>query len=270
MNASQLPGTTEHQRLLRAIAAQYAHDDRVLAVVVFGSLGRGSWDQYSDLDLDVVIVDGVTLDAVEEARQLFAALGEPMATLVPDGDDAVDVMLVSLMMVSIRYHPLGSTSPNIVDSLVVLSGRLGHEEVVAAGLANRQERSVEPADLLAACVRSAVIVDVCLHRRQVWVGYLVLHQAREQLLRLFAVAHGMVRPYHGFEAAADASLRASLGRTVSEARLPALQRALLSLLDVLEHDLEGLSAGMAQLTEAQRQVVTELRARQAQLDLTGE
>ena len=42
MLASTYPGTAEHQALLRAIAEQYAADDRVLAVSVFGSLGRGT------------------------------------------------------------------------------------------------------------------------------------------------------------------------------------------------------------------------------------
>ena len=54
VESTMYPGTPEHQALLRAIAEQYADDDRVLAVSVFGSLGRGTWDQYSDLDLDVV------------------------------------------------------------------------------------------------------------------------------------------------------------------------------------------------------------------------
>lgn len=37
------PGTPQHQSLLRAIVAFYQHDSRVLAVIVFGSLGRGGW-----------------------------------------------------------------------------------------------------------------------------------------------------------------------------------------------------------------------------------
>jgi predicted nucleotidyltransferase len=74
--SGRLPGTPEHQRLLRAIADQYAGDNRVLAVSVFGSLGRGTWDAYSDLDLDVVLADGVTLDAPEEAQRLCVAIGD--------------------------------------------------------------------------------------------------------------------------------------------------------------------------------------------------
>ena len=174
----------------------------MLAVSVFGSLGRGTWDQYSDLDLDVVAIDGLTLDVPEEVRRLCESIGQVLVVGVSRiRDDAADVVLASLMELSIRYHPLQSTSPNIVDSLVVLAGPLNHATIVAAGLANRTVRPPDVADLLGACVRQAVNVDASLHRRRFWRGYLVLHEAREQLLRLFAASHGAVRPYHEFEAA---------------------------------------------------------------------
>jgi len=262
----EYPGTPEHQRLLRAITERYAADERVLAVAVFGSLGRGTWDPYSDLDLDVVTIDGLTLDVPEEVRRLCASIGEEPAVVVPDRDDAADVVLASLMGFSIRYHPLATTSPNIVDSLVVLAGRIDRAAIVEAGLANRRARSPDMADLVGACVRHAVNVDVSLHRRRFWLAYLVLHEAREGVLRIFASSRGAQRPYHGLEAA-DQALKTCVGRTLPRHDLPSLQRALLALLDLLEHDLAALSAGQAHLTEAQRTIVAQLRARQAALDL---
>jgi predicted nucleotidyltransferase len=263
------PGTPEHQALLRAIAEAYTDDDRVLAVAVFGSLGRGTWDEYSDLDLDVVTVDGVTLDAPEEVRRLCQMFGQEPVVIVPDRDDAADVVLASLMELSIRYHPLQSTSPNIVDSLVVLAGRLDHTAIVAAGLANRKRRPPDVAELVGACVRQVVTTDAKLHRRTFWLAYLVLHQARERLLELFAGTHGGQRTYHAIDAAPDQALRVRLGKTLPGDDLPSLQRAFLGMLDLLEHDLDALSAGQARLTEAQRQVVAQLRARQANLDLSA-
>jgi predicted nucleotidyltransferase len=91
------PGGPEHQRLLRAIAEHYADDDRLLAVTVFGSVGRGTWDEFSDLDLDVVIADEVTLDVVDEVRLLCRGLGQQPVVIVLDRDDAADVVLASLM-----------------------------------------------------------------------------------------------------------------------------------------------------------------------------
>jgi predicted nucleotidyltransferase len=70
LNDDEYPGTARHRALLRAVATYYARDDRVLAVIVFGSLGRANWDRYSDLDLDIVIADGTDLDALEEIARL--------------------------------------------------------------------------------------------------------------------------------------------------------------------------------------------------------
>src|SRR5690349_16425433 len=106
------PGTPAQQALLRAIVEQYTDDERIRAVAVFGSLGRGTWDEFSDLDLDVVTVDGLTLDVLAEVRRLCEAIGQEPVVLLPYGADAADVVLTSLMELSIRYHPLGTTKPN--------------------------------------------------------------------------------------------------------------------------------------------------------------
>src|SRR5262245_16109948 len=118
MDADDYPGNPQQQRVLRAVTSFYADDPRVLAVAVFGSLGRGNWDDYSDLDLDVVLVDGVGVEPAPELHRLCAALatgGEQAALVVADGPDEGHVVLASVLGVSIRYHPLAATSPNIVD-----------------------------------------------------------------------------------------------------------------------------------------------------------
>jgi predicted nucleotidyltransferase len=270
MRPPTYPGGPEHQRLLQAIAEYYADDDRVLAVIVFGSVGRGTWDEYSDLDLDVVVADGVTLDVPGEVRQLCDRLGLAPVIIVPVRDNAADVVLASLLEFSIWYHPLRSTSANIVESMVVLTGRLDRAEIAAAGLKNRRPHAASLADLLGACIRQVVTLDAKLHRRTFWLSYLVLYEARDWLLRLIAACRGAQRPYHMVDAISDRSLRVRLGRTLPHDDLPSLQEAFLALLDVLDHDLETLTVGQARLTEAQRQILAQLRARQANLDLSTE
>src|SRR5512136_1789249 len=99
------PGTPQHQAILRAIVDHYENDPRILAVAVFGSLGRGNWDQYSDIDLDVVIADQVGLAVIEELTRLclaFEPLGEHLAMIIPDDTDAGDVVFESLLQLSAR------------------------------------------------------------------------------------------------------------------------------------------------------------------------
>jgi hypothetical protein len=147
----------------------------MLAAIVFGSLGRGTWDAYSDLDLDVVIADGVTLDVTEEVRRMCEALREHPAVILLDGGDEAHVVLDSLIQMSVRYHPLHSTSPNIVDIMQILTGRIGHADIYAAGSANAKPRSPALTELVSAWARirrGLAVLDlvdqaVAVHRARV-------------------------------------------------------------------------------------------------------
>lgn len=264
------PGTPQHQALLRVVVDHYREDARVLAVAVFGSLGRGDWDRYSDIDLDVVITDGTRLDPLHELRRVgdaFQTIGEKVAVIIPDDDDAGDLLLESLMQLSIRYHPLAHTSPNILDSLHLLSGRLTAAAIVAAGVAN--PRAVHPplAQLVDQCVRYAAVVQTCLLRERRWLTLELLHRMRGLLLEIFSRTHGGARAHQTFEREADARLQARLGATLPQYDLPSLQQALERLLMLLEDDLESLSNGQVALTHSHQTVIRHIRqgdpARQA-------
>jgi predicted nucleotidyltransferase len=256
------PGTAQHQALLKALVSRYESDPRILAVIVFGSLGRGTWDAYSDLDCDIVVADDVRIDALHELQSLdesFAALGERIALIVPDDDDAGDVQLESLMQLSIRYHPLAQTSPNIVESMKVLAGRVDHATIAAAGEANRNLANPPPSQLLDACVRYAVYANICLHRDQIWSTVEVLHRMRGLLMEMFAYAHGGERAYQFFQSEADKQVQARLGATLPSYNMAALRESLAKLLDILEDDLGYLTDGQVQLTNMHRAVLNRVR-----------
>jgi hypothetical protein len=175
--ADRYPGTPAHQALLAAVVAHYRADPRVLAVGLFGSLARGTWDQYADLDLDIVVRDGVWVDVPAELARLcaaFAPVGERAALIVVQHADRGDVVLASLRELSVRYHRLSITSPNIVDSLLVLAGSLDAAAIRSAGEANRAPGVTPSAALQAlqtmldACLRYAVEVDLALRRGRLW------------------------------------------------------------------------------------------------------
>jgi hypothetical protein len=268
--APAFPGTARHQALLRAVVDHYAGDPRVLAVAVFSSLGRGTWDDYSDLDLDVVMADEARIDPCAELARLcasFAPLGESALLVVPDGEDAGDVVLDSLTELSVRYHPLRATSPNIVDSLYLLTGRLDAGAIRAAGLANRRPPGPSQAGPLDRFARLAVSADVALQRRQFWRALQLLELLRGMLLLTFALSRGGTRPYHVFQAEAGDDLRARVGATLPRHSLRSAQEALTALLDIAEHDLGALSNGGIQLSAAHRAVLARVRERQATLRL---
>jgi predicted nucleotidyltransferase len=264
MERNDLPGTLQHQRILRSIVSYYENDPRILAVIVFGSLGRGNWDGYSDLDLDVVVVDAVEIDVETELMCLGASLAsidEHIALLIPYDDEA-DVVFKSLMELSIRYHPILSTSPAIIDSMLLLSGRIERSAIENAGLANRESGGEPLGRELDRCVRYALEVDSALQRGYLWSAIELLHYVRKSIMKLFARSHQGERDYQFFQKEAAERLQVRLGSTLPSYDLKSAKESLAKFLDLLKHDLEALTDGQVQLTEAHSELLTSIASRQ--------
>jgi len=264
-----LPGAASHRAVLGALRAHYASDPRALAFSLFGSLARGDWDEYSDLDLDVVLRDD-ELDELIDTRQeverlvpVLEAVGERIALVVPRGQESIDLVLLPLLEISIRYHTLATTSPNIVESVEVLAGSLTTEQVRAAGLVNMEHDETPPIELLDACLRYALETDFSMRRGEPWLAIELLHRARNLLMELFAQTHGGARPVQAFDALADPALQARLGATLPLYDLPSMWRAHQAMLDLLEHGIPAFSNGQAGLSAGQQQVLSAIRGRVA-------
>lgn len=263
-----LPGTLQHQKILHSITSYYENDPRILAITVFGSLGRGSWDCYSDLDLDVVIADTIEIDVETELIRLCASLAsidEQIALLIPDDDEA-DVVFKSLMELSIRYHPLSNTSPNIVDSMVLLSGRIDRSTIETAGLANRKVDDEPLERELDRCIRYALEVDSALHRGYLWSAIELLHYMRHSIMDLFTRSHHGQRAYQFFQKEADKKMQARLGDTLPRYDLKTAQESLVQFIDILTNDLGKLTEGQLQLTGTYTELLAAIRSRQDDLE----
>jgi hypothetical protein len=255
------PGGPEHQRLLRAMTAYHTHQPWALAFSVFGSVARGGWDAHSDLDLDVVIADGVVIEPVAEITRLCAAIGERPALIASRRGDDGDVVLDSLAEFSIRYHPLAATSPNIVTSMRMLWGRIGEEQARTAGLANARPPDQAPQTLVALAVRAALGGATALARGRLWSALAALEEARDLLMTLAACAHGAERPMQSFERMADPQLQTALARTVAAWEPASVRTALLALCDLLAERLDEFSGGLPRLSAGERAALAQIRAR---------
>ncbi len=171
-------GSEAHRVLIEQIVAHYQGDVRVRAVAVFGSVSTGTWHDLSDVDLDVVIGDDVVMAPATEAAALFG----PRAALILSRADSVDVVLDSLEEVSIRWHPLATTSPNISASIRVVGGELSAAEIIAAGDANRAQPDEQ--QLLDALVRDAIGAWKSLSRGRTWDAVVAVQRMRQSLLAL--------------------------------------------------------------------------------------
>lgn len=171
-------GSDAHRALIEQVVARYRQDGRIRAVAVFGSVSTGTWHELSDVDLDVVTGDGVDVAPGREAGALFG----PGAALVVAGEDCADVVLDSLEEVSIRWHPLAATSPNICASVRVVYGRLTAAEIIAAGEANRARPDEQR--LLDSMVRDAIGAWKMLSRGHRWEAAAGVERMRRSLLAL--------------------------------------------------------------------------------------
>jgi predicted nucleotidyltransferase len=263
------PGTRQHQALLHQIVTYYRDDPRILALTLFGSLARGTWDQYSDLDLDVVIDDHIQLDVLKEVHALcatFTVIGEHAILIAQDKADAADVVLASLREFSIRYHPLATTSPNIVDSVQILTGRIPVEYIRAAGTTNVQPHPAVAPDPMDIFVRLALAVDRELRRQYFWQTLALLDRMRTLVIEMFASAHGGGRAYNVFQAVAPRTLHEKLGATLAQPTLASVQRAVLRLLDIVEQKHTQGELGIAHgLSPAQQTILAKVRQRQQDL-----
>lgn len=255
------PGVPTHQRLLRVMTEYHARQPWALAFIVFGSVARGDWDAYSDLDLDVVIADDADIAPVEEITRLCAAIGETPALIAPRRGDDGDVVLASLAEFSIRYHPLHATSPNIIASMRLLWGRLAEERIRAAGLANARPPAQAPETLVALSVRSVLEGTNALARGRLWSALAALERLREYLMTLSALASGVERPLRGFERQADPLLQAELARLVATWEPESVHTALLAACDLLDSRLDAFTGGLVRLTDAERAALAAIRAR---------
>ena len=109
-------------------------------------------------------------------------------------------------------------------------------------------------------LRFAIGVDIRVRRQQFWEAMWLLDHVRARLMELFAVARGVL-PIRRFDALATPELQRRMRGLLAGNDLASVHHALLSALDLLEHDLPILANGTYDLTPQQRGVLCALRRR---------
>ena len=267
MLADGYPGTAQHQALLKGIVDFYAADPRIRSVVVFGSLGRGNWDADSDIDLDVIIGDGVNLNVEQALHDLCNALtatGEKAALAFAVSPDEGEIVFESLMQISVRYHTLATTKPAIVDSMKVLAGELETGGIAAAGLGNQMEDEAPLRLLLDQLLRYVAATDVAIRRQNLWLAIELLGRMRGLCLEIFTQVRGGERSFYFFAEAAGPQLQAKLGQALPRFDPVSIRQSLLTFIDILEQDSDALSAGQLSLRDSDRRLLAQVRQNQIQ------
>lgn len=262
-NSIELPGTKRHQQMLQSILDYYAEDARILAVLLFGSLGRGDWDEYSDLDLDITLVDNASIDARRELANLCASIRDKHgleALIIADIEEG-DVVLSNLLEFSIRYHVLTDTKPAILDSMRLLSGTVTLDEIREAANQDYVSEPKEMVEIVNQCIRYALQLHNAVMRRRLWMSLEMLQRIRGSLMSLYGNGHGADRPVQFFDAHASPELQELLAGLTPRAELSSVREALSNTLSLLEGHLGNFSRGNLELTEAQNRILLSISRR---------
>lgn len=257
-----LPGTPRHQALLRAVVDFYSADPRVLAVILFGSLGRGNWDALSDLDLDIIMEDVGFFEIVVELHKLcqsFAPLGEKAALITTYHTGDGDIVLESLAQLSIRFHILDDTNPAILGSMRVLRARIDEQAIVDAGMSHNISMPFKYDRCLDIFTRYALVAAIAVKRGRFWMAEEILHRMRGLLLELFTYTCGYGRPLLVFEEEAAAKLQDRLGQAIPRYGIKSARSALLRLIKMVDKDMPELGHSRASLSDPQRLVLQKVR-----------
>lgn len=143
-------GSTSHRRILQTFVELFTNDVNILAFAIFGSLTRDDWDAYPDLDLDAGVSDASNVSVsnhVEAMKSILLSHGiAPLLNFEENKNEWVFI-LESLDRISIRFHTLEETNPNIIDSLSILTGKLTVEDISSGELrlSNEQKAILEMA-----------------------------------------------------------------------------------------------------------------------------
>lgn len=256
-----LPGTPQQQEMLQTITEFYAADERVLSVLLFGSLSRGDWDPYSDLDLDVVMADDSSIDARVELKNLCAAIKQKHgyeALIIADLEEG-DVVLGNLVEFSIRYHVLNDTKPAILDTMHSLTGSLSLDEIRASANYAYDTEPKKMEEMINEYLRYALALHHAIQRQRLWMAVEMLHRMRAGLMGLYGISQGAFRPLHYFDAHASRELHELVATLVPQPNLNSVTEAFRAVIRLLENRLSDFSGGTYRLTNNQQHILAQLK-----------
>lgn len=258
--SKNLFGTILQQQILQTITDFYEKDERVLSVLLFGSLSRGNWDQYSDLDLDIVMSDNTKIDARIELKRLCDAIKQKHgleALIIADVEEG-DVVLGNLVEFSIRYHILSDTKPAILDTISSLSGSLSLDEIRTAVNHDYDPEPRELVDIVNECIRYTLELHNAIMRQRVWMSIEMLHRIRASFMLIYAISHDGLRPIHHFDSHATPELHKLLSSLSPPANLKSVEEAFRTTISLLENQLDKFCGDTYQLTTSQLQIMHKL------------
>lgn len=248
----KLPGNFFHQKILQILVDLYKNDHNVEALGVFGSVAMGNWDNYSDLDLDAVVKDDSKSAAGKLVEQMISAFktgDENVLLNFEEGKGEWVIIFDSLDRLSIKFHLLSDTKPQIKESLVILYGKLDREKVISSVTEKLNTPNLE--FLVNKFLEISIYVPIALHRKNLVNAQFFLNKMRQTLIEIYTVSHGIPRSFD-FEAHANKDLVEEISQTYALLNENSVSKAHRKLLELFSQKLIIISGGRISTTPEQK------------------
>jgi predicted nucleotidyltransferase len=230
----------DRARLREALVAAARDDPSVIAAALTGSAAVGREDRWSDVDLALCVSADTDLDGVvaDWSARLYDEHGAVHHVDVWRGATRFRVfLLASTLQVDIAFWPAAEFGP-IGPSFQLLFGRANERP---------PDRPPEPAHMIGMAWLYALHARSGIGRGRHWHAEYMLSAARDQVLALACVRHGLPAAYARGADALPAEVTAPLAPALVGSLDPAeLQRALRVVLGRLMHEAERVDSGLAE------------------------
>jgi len=246
-----------HRAILRAVLQVYADDASIQTIGVFGSLVRPDCDEYSDIDLDVVVSTEAVALASRKIQRLIDCLDVtsfPPLLAAWDGDHAAEILLKSLDRIDITIHAPEDSKAEVLRDLILLRGErsslppVGKLAIAAHEVGPRLHRLHDKFPIL------ALNVATSLRRGRWWDALRLLQMMRESVMEIYGLARDSTLPVRHFIRHAESDLQAALGETLALYRPDSIATALKRMVGLYRAQCSRLSAGRLFVSEEQATV----------------
>lgn len=254
-----LLGNTTHQKILSILLNVFKKDNNILVFGVFGSVARGNWDKYSDLDLDVIVKDDSKETINSEFKTILSALNENGLGVSLYFEEFVGEWVIifdSLDRISIRLHLLEDTIPHILDSFKILYGDLSVEEIRKSIV----EKKSQPSSLEVLknkFIELSIYVPIALHKNQLINAEFFLNKMRNLVIEIYIKSRGMPRLFD-FEKETDSDLKEKIYLTYADLDISSIRLSFEALVYLFIDSIKSISVDKLSLSNNERQILNKV------------
>ncbi len=254
-----LPGNNTHQKILSILLNIFKKDNNILVFGVFGSVAKGNWDKYSDLDLDVIVKDDSKETINSECKTILSVLdknGFGVSLYFEEFAGEWVIIFDTLDRISIRFHLLENTIPHILDSFKILYGDLSVDDIHKSIV--KEKSQITNLEILKdKFIELSIYVPIALHRNELINAEFFLSKMRNIVIEIYIKSRGIPRIFE-FEKEIDPDLKNKIYLTYADLDISSIKLSLESLISLFIDSIKSISGEKLNLNNNERLILNKV------------